>query len=131
MMYRLLAVALLSLYAAFATYKWWTIAATEPLKCDNSNLVAEVERLKDELATANQQTDKGEIVRVETREVFIPIKETVYEDRVVTTCDGSFPDSVRNAVTRAVAAANRKSGLPAAEHGAGTEPADGVGEAVD
>lgn len=114
-MYRIIAIVLLTGYAAFATYQWWTTAATEPLKCENENLAAVVVEAEKEIDKGNKQVDAGETIRTEVREVFVPVKEIVYEDRIIDSgCTGTFPDSVRDALNKAVDAANGE--LPAAEH---------------
>lgn len=114
-MYRIIAIILLAGYATFATYQWWTTAATEPLKCENENLAAVVVEAEKEIDKGNKQVDAGEAIRTEVREVFVPVKEIVYEDRVIDSgCTGTFPDSVRDALNKAVDAANGE--LSTTEH---------------
>ena len=104
----LIALVLVSLYALFASYQWWSA----PLECDNSALAAQVATLrgqldqtKQELATAKTQqakkVEQGNTVVAETARDFAPLKEIVREVRVES-CDGAFPDGVSDALNRAV-----------------------------
>lgn len=117
----LLALLLTAGYATFATYQWWTAAP----ECDNSVLKNRVAELEASLAAgqtavnkaAEQQAqvvDDGNKVAATANQSFTPLKVVTREIHV-DSCAGSFDDSVRGAVGKAVDLANQAGyQLPAA-----------------
>lgn len=120
-MYRLLAIVLLTLYSAWATYK----VAQAPARCDAKIASLSLEALTEQAEQVQEEQaavfEQGERVRTEIREVFVPVKEVIREVDVVHSCTGHFDDRLRNALTAAARAAN---GLPATEHPAGGKSTD-------
>ncbi len=119
----IIALVLVSLYAAFASYQWWTAAP----ECDNSALKTRISELeaaytaaKADVAKAAQVqakvVDDGNKVAATANQSFAPLK-VVTREILVDSCAGSFDDSVRGAVNQAVDLANQAGyQLPAARH---------------
>ena len=108
-------------WATLATYQWWTAAP----ECDNSKLTTRISELEASITAsqaaandaATQQAkvvDDGNKVAATANQSFAPLK-VVTREILVDSCAGSFDDSVRGAVGKAVDLANQAGyQLPAA-----------------
>lgn len=111
-----LALAVVTLWAAIATYQWFSNSREAELECDTSHLTARIAALEGEkkvlaaeikAAEALQaaQRDLGDEAAAENQQTFQEIREVVREIRV-DSCPGTFDRSVQDGFKRAVDAAN-------------------------
>lgn len=109
-----------TLWAAVATYQWVTLRAQAPLQCDNKVLADNLKGVEAALGTMSEQVaqaaefsgielKKTNAVVADLGKAFTPIEESLNEAPVVVpaACTGTFPAGVRDALSQAVAEANR------------------------
>lgn len=130
-LYLIIALALSVLYGGFASYQWWT---AKP-ECDNGALTQRIGELEAANAAMTSElraaaiaqqgvVDDGNQAAATSTTIYRPLKETVREIHH-DSCPGVFDDSVRDALEKAVSAANASGyNLPATGDNAGPENPD-------
>lgn len=113
-MRQLLALIVITLWAAFATYKWIATYSKTDSLIENAIIEAQLNAQK----LADEQAEKARLeAEVKTNDIKIvykTIKNVVYKNRVVSKCTGDFPAELRMGLSEATATANGE--VPAAQH---------------
>lgn len=104
----------LAAYAAFATYQW--ISASSKT-AELIEAAVNAERLKSQEAAVEQAAKaktEAEAKAGEVKIVYKTIKDVVYKNRVIDSCNGHFSDELRLGLSKATAGAN--AAMPAGPH---------------
>jgi len=103
---QLLVTAIITLWAAFATYQWISTSAKTDLLIEAALADANLSAQKTGEAQAEKARTESGVKTEEIKIVYKTIKEVVYKNRFINQCPGNFSNELRLGLSEATAAAN-------------------------